>query len=225
MGRTVPVLLAGTLTIAASAALAFAQEPRGYIGASVSAFRVHADEVDGVRPAPGVGGGFALSPFVDLEMEAAWPSGEFTRSYSGVSVSFAPPGSSFDEIQRQGVVTRYDKRREVSVHVSAVAVIHPAGPRRFRPGLIAGVASQRVRDETVYTTLSLPDGVDPQHPAIPRGVEQSARNIGGPTIGGQLAITVSRRVRVVPDVRFDYGSIGDEINNTWRSSLRIYWVF
>ena len=47
MGRMVTVLLAGTLTIAASAALAFAQEPRGYIGASVSAFRVDADEASG----------------------------------------------------------------------------------------------------------------------------------------------------------------------------------
>ena len=225
MGRMVTVLLAGTLTIAASAALAFAQEPRGYIGASVSAFRVDADEVEGVQPAFGVGGGLTLSRFLDLEMEAAWPSGAFTRSYSGVSVSFAPAGSSFDEIQRQGVLTRYDKRREVTVHLSAVAVIHRAGGGRFRPGLIAGVASLRVHDETVFTTLSLPDGVDPTHPSIPRGVERSDRNIGGPTIGGQLAIAVSRRVRIVPDVRFDYASIGDEINNTWRSGVRVYWVF
>ena len=142
MGRMVTVLLAGTLTIAASAALAFAQEPRGYIGASVSAFRVDADEVEGVQPAFGVGGGLTLSRFLDLEMEAAWPSGAFTRSYSGVSVSFAPAGSSFDEIQRQGVLTRYDKRREVTVHLSAVAVIHPAGGGRFRPGLIAGVVGR-----------------------------------------------------------------------------------
>jgi len=29
----------------------------------------------------------------------------------------------------------------------------------------------------------------------------------------------------VPDLRFDYGSIGDEINNALRSSVRVLWRF
>ncbi len=166
-----------------------------------------------------------VATFVDIEFEAAFPTDTFTRSYTGVSVSFAPPGASRAEIERLGVITRFDKEREVTASVSGVVIIHPAAGRRLTPGLIVGVTNHRASDRTTYTPISIPEGVDPQHPAVIGRSEVSSRNIGGPTIGANLAIAITPNLSIVPDVRYDYGSIGDEINNTLRTSVRMQWRF
>jgi len=217
-GLTVGLYLSGTTVEA---------QPfkRPYVGAGFGSFRITADEVDGQSATPGIVAGIAVSQFVDIELEALWPIATFTQSYSGISVSFAPRGSTREEIERLGVTTRFDKTRDVSVNLSVVAVIHPAPGGRITPALIAGVSNQRARDRTVTTPLSVPAGVDPQHPAVIARDEQSTRNIGGPTIGGQVSIRVTDQLYVVPDVRYDYGSIGDEINNALRTTIRAIWRF
>jgi len=198
---------------------------RLYIGGTLGNFSVSADEVDGRSLAGGLLGGIALSRYVDAEVELVLPAEPFTRSYSGISVSFAPPGSSRAEIERLGVTTRFDKRREVSSNLSAVVIIHPAAAIRWTPGLIVGVANQRVRERTTYTPLVIPPGVDPLHPSVVAHDEESTRNFGALTIGGNLSIALAPHLFIVPDVRYDYGSIGDEINNALRTSVRMLWRF
>jgi hypothetical protein len=217
-GLTMGLYLAGT-TVEAQP---FKQP---YVGAAFGSFRVSADEVDGQSAAPGILAGIAVSRYVDIEFEALWPTDTFTRSYTGISVSFAPPGSTRQEIERLGVTTRFDKTRDVSVNVSVVAVIHPDAVGRITPALIAGVSNQRVRDRTATTPVSIPPGVDPQHPAVIAREEQSTRNIGGPTIGGQVSIRLTAQLYLVPDVRYNYGSIGDEINNALSTTIRVLWRF
>ena len=198
---------------------------RPYVGGSLGAFSVSADEVDGRSVAAGFFGGLAVAKHVDVEFEASFPADTFTRSYTGVSVSFAPPGASRAEIERLGVVTRFDKEREITASVSAVAIIHPAAGKRLTPGLIVGVTNYRASDRTTYTPISIPEGVDPQHPAVVGRTDVVSRNIGGPTIGVNLAIALTPQLFIVPDVRYDYGSIGDEINNALRTSIRMQWRF
>ena len=74
-----------------------------------------------------------------------------------------------------------------------------------------------VRDRTVYTPVAIPEGIDPQHPSVVGSIETHSRNIGGPTIGANLAIGLTRQLSIVPDVRYDYGSIGDETDNEFRT--------
>jgi Outer membrane protein beta-barrel domain len=198
---------------------------RPYVGGSLGSFSVGADEVEGGSVAGGLFGGIALSRYVDVEFEVVLPVDTFTRSYTGLSVSFAPPGAPRAEIERLGVITRFDKARDVTASVSGVVIIHPPLGKRLTPGFIVGVSNQRVRDQTVYTPVSIPDGVDPRHPAVVGHTESSTRNIGGPTIGANLAIAITPHVSIVPDVRYDYGSIGDEINNVLRASVRVQWRF
>jgi hypothetical protein len=222
LGRAAAVLLA----VLGSGSLAQAQPAfRPYVGVSVGSFSVNADEVEGRSAAAGVLVGTALSRFVDFEFEAQFPTDAFTRSTTGVLVSFAPPGSSREEIERQGAVIRIDRARDVMTSLSAVVVIHPAGDARIKPGLIAGVSNQHVRDRRVYTPVSIPPGVDPMNPAVVQRGESATRNLGGPTIGGNVSIAVNRHLHIVPDFRFDYGSIGDEINDAWRASVRTLWRF
>jgi hypothetical protein len=212
-------ILAGGMPASAQTGL------RLYAGASIGNFSVSADAVEGGSVAGALFGGVALSKYVDAEFELVLPADPFTRSYTGTSVSFAPPGSSRAEIERLGVVTRFDNEREITSNVSAVVIIHPRAGTRWTPGVIIGVSNQRARHRTTYTPISIPDGVDPQHPAVIARTESSSRNIGGPTFGANLAIALTPRLSIVPDVRYDYGSIGDEINNALRTSVRMQWRF
>jgi hypothetical protein len=198
---------------------------RPYVGGSLGSFSVSADDVEGRSAAGGIVGGLALSRYVDAEFEVVFPADTFTRSYTGISVSFAPPGASRAEIERLGVVTRFDKERDVTASLSAVVIIHPPPGKRLTPGVIVGVTNQRTSNRASYTPVSIPEGVDPGHPAVVGRTEVSTRNIGGPTFGANLAIALSPHLFIVPDVRYDYGSIGDEINNTLRTSVRMHWRF
>jgi hypothetical protein len=203
-----------------------AQTPsKVYAGGSLGAFSVTADAVSGKALAAGAVVGVALKPWLDIEGEIARPADEFRRSYTGVSVSFAPPGSSRAEIERLGVVTRFEISRHVESTLSAVAVFHPPLAGRVTPALVVGVTNHRVAHHRTDTPIAIPDGIDPNHPSVRARTERSTRNIGGPTFGGSLGIAMTRHVIVMPDIRFDYGSIGDEINNTLRTSLRVLWRF
>jgi len=220
-----PSILTLLLTVAAAAPPAAAQTTgRAYVGSSFGSLSVNADAVNDSSIAFGFSGGAALSDFIDVELDVVLPSQTLTRSHSGPSVSFAPPGSSVAERDRLAVITRFDTARDISTSISGVVIFHPRRGR-VTPGVIVGVVNQHLRDTRTYTPLSIPEGVDPLNPAVAAHRESASRNIGGPTFGAQVAVAVSRHLEVVPDIRYDYGSIGDEINNTLRSSIRIRWWF
>ncbi len=216
----------GIAALTACATTAHAQSTiRPYVGASIGSFNLDSDDVDGRTATAGILGGVTLSRYVDVEVEAIFPMGSFTRTYTGVSLSFAPQGSSREEIERQGVVSQFDWDRKITSSISAVVVIHPAVTTRVVPALVAGVTNQRTRTITSQYPLVIPVGVDPQHPGVVAREHRGVRNMGGATIGGQVAILVMPRLAIVPDVRYDYGSIGDEIHNTLRASVRTIWKF
>lgn len=222
------ILVAGAITVltGGAAANAHAQSAmRPYLGASFGSFSLDSDDVDGRTTAVGFVAGMTLARHVDVELDAVFPTASFTRTFTGVMVSFAPQGSSREEIERLGVVSRSEWDRKVTSNISVVALLHPVATGRVVPSLVAGVTNQRTR--TIWRTMPLviPPGVDPQHPAVVAGEQRSTRNMGGPTIGGQVAIAITPRFSVVPDVRYVYGSIGDEINNTLRASVRAMWRF
>ena len=222
------ILTAGAIAVSTlgAAATARAQSSmRPYFGGSIGSFSLDSDEVDGRTAAAGLVAGVTLTRHVDIELDAVFPTASFTRSFTGVLVSFAPQGSSYQEIERHGVVSRSDWNRKITANISAVAVIHPVVTGRVVPALIAGVTNQRTRTIRRTTPLAIPTGVDPLHPAVVEREERYTRNMGGPTIGAQVAFYVTPRFSVVPDVRYVYGSIGDEINNTLRVSVRTMWRF
>ena len=112
MTRHVYVLAAGVVTAILTVAPAVAQTRfHPYAGASVGSFSVSADEVDGRSVSGGLFGGVSLAKYVDLDVEFVLPADTFTRSYTGPSVSFAGPGSSYDEIVRR---SRHHPLRQVA---------------------------------------------------------------------------------------------------------------
>jgi hypothetical protein len=201
---------------------------RFYLGALAGPFYTDADRVTGSLIAVGVTGGVRLSSWLGVEVDVLRPSGLLTREYTGTSISFAGPGASRDEIERLAVVTRFVNERRPSAIISAGATFGLPRPEgRMTPRLFAGITNQSARERTIREHLSLPPGVTPEqvNRAIPPEVEGRSRQLGAITVGGSLAIAVTPHVSIAPDLRYDYGSIGDEINNVVRSSVRVLWRF
>ena len=223
----VVVVLAGGILGTAPTAAAQGGS-RFYTGATVGALSVSADDVDGTSPSAGVLFGVGVLPWLDVEAELARPSDPFTRSYGGtdvLSMSFAPAGSTRDERERAGIWLRYDKRREVALSVSTTAVFRPSVRGRVVPGFIIGVTNHTVRNRTDYTPVRVGPDVDRSHTYASPHAETSTRNVGGLTFGANVMVMITRHLGLVPDVRYDYGSIGDVKENTLRSSVRVLWRF
>jgi hypothetical protein len=106
----------------------------------------------------------------------------------------------------------FRREREVTSSISVGAVFRPRLHPRIAPRIFLGVTNHHVIERTTaFTTI----------PAE----QQFTRNLGGPSIGGGAAIALTRRLALAPEVRYDYGSIGDEINNVWQTSIRILYGF
>jgi hypothetical protein len=225
--RVLGTIAISSAILAASASGAAAQTGgRVYAGAAIGSYRVSADAVSGTSAAASLVGGIAVAPWCDIEVDVALPTSPFTRTYGGdaLSMSFAPAGSSREEIERFGIWLRYDQRRDVTASISTVAVFHPSSGR-LKPGFILGVTNQRLRERTDYTPTRVGPLVDPSHPFASPHAETSAHTEGALTVGANLTIALNRHLSVVPDLRYDYGSIGDEINNALRTSVRVLWRF
>ena len=227
MLRVLGIIASASAILCASARDGAAQtRSRFYAGTAIGSYRVSADAVSGTSAAASVIGGIAVAPWCDIEVDVALPTSPFTRTYGGdtLSMSFAPPGSSREEIERSGIWLRYDHRRDVTASISTVAVFHPSSGR-LQPGFIVGVTNQRLRERTDYTPTRVGPLVDPSQPYASPHAETASRTEGALTVGANLAIALNRHLSVVPDVRYDYGSIGDEINNALRTSVRVVWRF
>ena len=196
---------------------------RPYAGGSVGNFSVSADEAEAVRPRA-VSSPASRWRSTSTSSSTSSSSHSFTRTYTGASVSFALQArrrrarpAERDHAIRQGARSQREHLRRRDHSPDGGTTPHARPDRRADK-------SARARPDGLHADLD-PGGHRPAHPAVVGRTESSARNIGGPTIGGQLAIAVTPRLSIVPDVRYDYGSIGDEINNTLRVSARVQWRF
>src|SRR5262245_11030981 len=93
------LVVSAILAVACTVSPVHAQPaPRFFVGGTIGTFSVTSDDVDGRAAAGGVVAGLALSRIVDVAVEWTRPTSAFRRSDTGIGVSFAPPGSSGDEI-------------------------------------------------------------------------------------------------------------------------------
>ncbi len=207
-------------------ASAMAQPQRGFIGPVVQWYTVRSDHVNGTLPEAGVGGALSVNRFLDFEAEVAKPAGTLRDQYSGISVSFAGQGASREEIERLGVLTQFTNERVVSSVVSFGVTFHPRrSTARVQPRLFTGVTTHFVRDRTRRDFLSWPPTVTIDELRRMQPESESRRAIGSLTLGGGAAIDLTRTLVVIPELRYDYGSIGDELNDALRAGVRLVWRF
>ena len=218
MGIAAGLVLSGPVTSSAQTL------PRGHVTAILSAYRVDSDHVLGTAPGIGVAGGVRLTSRLHAEVELVRPAGTFFREYTGTSISFAGPGASREEIERLAVVTRFSYERRVLHTVSGGVVFHARARGRWTPLFYAGVTNQHVVNVSRTVPVQLPEGVDPVKLArVVPTEERHVRNLGALTGGAGVSLALTPRLSIVPDLRIDYGSIGDEIENAIRPSIRLTW--
>jgi hypothetical protein len=200
---------------------------RGQIGAFVESYTVRADAVNGTAPAAGFTAAVSVNPLLDLEAEVLRPAGTVRRQYTGISFSFAPREASREEIERLGVTTRFTHERRVAGVVSFGATFHPpSSGSRVQPRLFTGVTTHFVRERALREPLQWPSTVSLEEILRHQPVEERHRRaIGSITVGAGLAIALTERLVIVPALRYDYGSIGDEINDAFRAGVRVLWRF
>lgn len=221
------VVTLALLGISPAVSTAQTTRPRAMIGPTLQSYGISADAVDGTLPAAGVGAIIAINPLLDFEAEFLRPSGTVRRQYTGISFTFAAPGASREEIERDGVLTRTTQERRVAGLLSFGAAFHPRRTSsRFQPRVFVGVTTHFVRDRARRDPLQWPASVTLERILrMQPPIEEHRRALGSLTLGAALAIDVTRPLVVMPDLHYDYGSVGDEINNSWRTGARVLWRF
>jgi hypothetical protein len=205
-----------------------AAQPRiGYVGATLGAHHESSDWAGGGDAlSGGIVGGAWLTNSIGVEFDLSRPHATFTHEYEGFSTSFAPLGSSREEIERLAVYSRFTHQRTVRWSLSVGMVYQKRVHPRWSPRLFVGVTNRFVEERDRFTPLRYPDGVDPQRLASVRATDHAfERTLGAFSGGVGVVFAATRHLSVAPDVRFDYGSIGDEINNGARTSVRVLWLF
>ena len=149
--------------------------------------------------------------------------GELSRIYEGTSVSFAPAGSSRDEIDRLAATARYERYARPGLGGSILAVWRVPNPRRVSASVFLGATHITYKEREAITTLTVPPGIDPDNRSLaPLRNTVTARR-GGLTAGVSLPIQVRGALRIAPELRYTYGSIGDEIYGVARAGVRVLW--
>jgi hypothetical protein len=200
---------------------------RTMMGLALQSYSISADAVDGTLPAAGVGAIIAINPLLDFEAEFLRPVGTVRRQYTGISFSFATLGASREEIEREGVLTRTTNERSVAGLLSLGAAFHPRPTSsRFQPRVFVGVTTHFVRNRSLRDPLQWPASVTLERVLrMQPPIEEHRSALGSLTLGFALAIDVTERLVLMPELRYDFGSIGDEINNAWRTGARVLWRF
>jgi opacity protein-like surface antigen len=201
---------------------AHAQQSRVYLGITLGSHHEHTDSLSGTGPAIGAVGGVRVNRNWAIEAEISRPTSLYVRERTGKPVSFATTLADFD---RLAPTVRTRHTRDVTAAMSVGAVYQPQVHPRVQPRLFMGVSNRSVRDRESYDILALPEGVTQEQAARAFRPSANSRQMGGVSLGAGVGITLTPHLSVAPEFRYDYGSIGDHIDNALRSSARLAWSF
>lgn len=224
-----PIVTAGLLSSLAGGSPVAAQpvsNARAYVGIGPGTYLAQGDNVDDGTGAATVAVGIGIAPWLAAEFEFVKPVGVLSRDYTGSSQTFAAPGASREEIERLAVTSRFSYERSVGAALSWGVVLQPPRAIRWRPHAFVGLTTHRVREMRRVTPIRLPEAVDPALLArVVATEERQTRSLGALTAGVGVTLPLTTRLAIVPTLRYDYGSIGDELDNVLRTSVRFQWTF
>lgn len=222
MRRT--IVIAVIVSGAACSASAQTAGTRWYGGAALNGDRISQENTNPkVLPSASIVAGVNLTRSFGLEIQLDSGFGELSRIYEGTSVSFAPAGSSRDEIDRLAATARYERYARPGLGGSILAVWRVPNPGRVSASVFLGATHITYKEREAITTLTVPPGIDPDNRSLaPLRNTVTARR-GGLTAGVSLPIQVRGALRIAPELRYTYGSIGDEIYGVFRTGVRVLW--
>ena len=178
---------------------------------------------------PTVGGliGVRLSDAWSVEIEVDRGFRITDQTDEAVWLSFAPPNSTFDEIQRQGIRARFERTQTAGPGFAAHVMWRSRAPGRVNVGIFGGVAARAYDSRVVRTTLFVPPelNLSPDRPELQP--EDATRNMTGGGISGGIAIfgRVTPALTIAPELRYSTGIITNDPYHIFRVGVRVLWGF
>jgi hypothetical protein len=197
--------------------------PRFYIGASAAADGGSRGRIPG-GAVPSVGGvvGVRMTDAWSIEGEIEHGLRTTSRNDEAIWISFAPPNSTRQEIERLGILGRFDRLQSAGMGFSVQAVWRSREPGRVNVGLFAGVSARAYESRVVRTTLHVPAEINlpAGHPYRQPEDERRTLTGGGPSGGLLIFVRITERLTVVPEVRYTHGLITDDPYRVFRIGVR-----
>jgi hypothetical protein len=171
--------------------------------------------------------GIRLSDAWSLELEIERGFRTTGRTDEAVFVSFAPPNSSREEIERLGIRARFERTQKAGPGFAAHVMWRSREPGRVNVGVFGGVAARAYDSRVVRTILFVPPEVTlpANHPDLLPSDETRRMTGGGPTGGLVVFVRVSRSLTIAPEVRYTHGLITDDPYRVFRMGVRAMWLF
>jgi hypothetical protein len=225
MRQIVAVAAALILTTAPLAA----QTPsRFYFGASTGAEGGARGPIwDGTVPSAGALVGVRVSDAWSVEVELDRGFWTTNRTSEAVWLSFAPPNSTYEEIQRLGIRARFERTQKAGPGFGAHLMWRSRDAGRVNVGLFAGVSARAFNSRVIRTTVFVPPelNLSPDRQDLQRSDETRDMTGGGPTAGLVIFVRVMPGLTVAPELRCAAGIITDDPYRVFRGGVRMLWSF
>jgi hypothetical protein len=222
--RTAILVLAGVLIPSSLAAQTAAS--RLYLGASTAAETgARGPILGGAVPTVGALVGVRLGDAWSLEVELDRGFRITESSDEALWVSFALPGSTPEELERQGIRARFDRTQTAGPGAAVHVMWRPPKPGRVTAGLFGGLAARAYTSRVVRTPVWIGPGVSPDRPATQPADE--ARDMTGVGLSGGVAIftRLTPGLTIAPEFRLTSGIITNDPYWIFRAAVRVLWGF
>ncbi len=234
------MIAAGAPSAAAQPPTAAADDDSGFeqlgffVDVAMARYRLRSETIDGDAGVPVVAAGVQWSPRFSLRVETTVGRLDFTRTrrarftLNGGSdaVDAVLRQLSREEIERLWPETDLEVRRHVRSVTSILAAAHQQLGSRVRLALLAGLTLQREtsREQRVDPTLL---DLSPRY-EFTTHVTESSRTQGLLGLGIDVDVRLTRRLSVVPQVRFDVGEDANDPDDgitVIRPGMALRWTF
>ncbi len=224
-------VLAVAILAALTARPASAQTPlasRFYFGAGASAEAgARGPLLGGAIPTVGglIGFRFNDSWSAEIELDRGFRITDETDE--AVWLSFAPPNSTLDEIERQGIRARFERTQTAGPGFAAHVLWRSREAGRVNVGLLGGIAARTYRSRVVRTPVFVPPDLNlpPDRPELQQADE--TRDMTGAGLSGGLVIfaRLQPRLTIAPELRYTMGVITNDPYHIFRVGVRVLWAF
>jgi len=207
--RAIPALTISSLLAATAPAIAQTEFPRAALGPVV---RYELVRLEGnVRPRTlvyGLAANVRLSRRFGLGFDLTQATEQVSeRTFEGPTVSYAPPGSSQEEIEAQAIWIRTHLTYRPRIGAGAVLTTHGQLSPRVGLMLRTGIALRQYAETDTRVVTKIPEGVDPQRIGMLSSGFARSRIRGGIQLGVSVPIELTQNVELRPAVNAVLGPV------------------